>query len=237
MHKYDLKESIKTEPGLLYINRTQMFLLPSFKLYDSGFLDKIRSVVTLSVGIEDDSLDMFKEEPYIYMVIDPNGLYRNNSYVDKSRYRSSYLIFNQYIKKHKSYIYDYPLNGEKSDLQVFVLKFPDIVGDDIKNLFVEGRYSELYSQIQLDQIINRIKTNASGVEEINPVYKILKKDKGYSKIFFNKVFEDFSVKVNDERELDYPPLLINEIYNYKFEDRSISKLLNETVDEGRITRN
>lgn len=238
MHNYNREESIKTQPGLLYINRTQMFLLPSFKLYDSGFVEKIRSMVILSVAIEDDSLNLFEGEPYLYITIDPNGPFdiTSNSYKDKSRHRANFIIFNQYIKKHKSYVHDYPFNGEKSDLQVFVLKFPDVVGNEIKALFLEGRYSELYSKTQVDQIIIRILKTKGDVEDINPIYRVLLKDSTYNKIFFNKVFKDFSVKISDERELDYPPLLINEVYNYKLEDKIIYKLLKETIDGGRAQR-
>jgi hypothetical protein len=100
---------------------------------------------------------------------------------------------------------------------MIVLKIPECVNMDA---FLQGSYSNIYEKTILDKLFSSQITLPDGKKIANITKLILTKNKNYRKDFLKKTNLEFNttLSINDidnNFELDFPPLLINEVFNYK----------------------
>ena len=71
------------------------------------------------------------------------------------------------------------------------------------------------NECELDIVYNKI-INIKGVEYYNKAYDVIIKNERARLRFQKNLKDDFETTINisDDRELDYPPLEINEVFNY-----------------------
>jgi hypothetical protein len=144
--------------------------------------------------------------------------------------KSSYFL--EYIRNQDFYIDDYIYDIHKK-YHMFVLKLPS---NNIVIKFIEGRYSEMYNQEEVDQYFKKKIFN--GKEEVfTPVYSILTKRDDYQDIFKKILNIDFgadNITLNEDAELDYPPFLESEIFNYDFDRKKKNKSTSRDIPKGAI---
>jgi hypothetical protein len=189
-------ETIQILPDKPFINRTFLYLVQSLKLYNKTIVSNLEKLKVKAVGICDFNYDKNYEQNRIFILVQLNYSFRK---VLTLLQEQSFFIDN--------YIYPHP----KLKLHMIVLKLPK----DIIPIFLKGDYSKMFNSEEVDIVYNKIISKA-GIEYNNPIYNIVTKHPDHKKVFENELKEDFGkyIVINDDRELDYPPVLKNEIFNY-----------------------
>jgi len=185
-------------------NRTSKYLLVALKDWGTAFNQEFETVIEniLKFGIHDAK---YYEEITNNMFI----LFKVNSNLQK---------FLDFVKEHPAYVHDYKCGNN----HMLVVSFPN-KHSHLVPLFLEGKYSELYSTEDVDRLFPK-KVLIGNKEEIYSYYRILTKDSTYIPIFQSIIKKEFNVgdkfvpKANEIVELDFPPKLEEEIFNYGFND-------------------
>lgn len=111
--------------------------------------------------------------------------------------------------QHEHYVSEYMYDFTQPKLNMYVFKFEPVVK------FVQGEYSKMFDSKQLS-VVNETFTDGNNIEYNNPAYSIYTKDEDYKQNFINKIYEEFDivVKETDVDELEFTPIMENEIFNY-----------------------
>jgi len=213
--------TMQIQSGKLYENRTWKYLYPCLKHYGPELMNYLTSFFKLGVGIADSNVIV--EGNCIFILIDTNLTLSNN--IETVKYRTNFSKFLDWVKYQYFYVKDYVYEdldlGEK---HMIVLKLP-YKHDLAYTSFIKGKYSEMYENKSINEYFAYIKIPLNKDiekkvnEKLTTIRKILNKDSSLLKSFIDMVNKDFDTNVTEEyfkqAELDYPPKLDEEIFNYK----------------------
>lgn len=166
------------------INKTGKYLAPCIQKYGQEFIQRFTAISKIAYGIDD-----------IYSQQHNNALF---VLVDSKRRRFEFNSFLNYFRNHESYIddyaYDNPIFG---NMYMLVIKIPKESYNTYK-YFKEGKYSLMYSDDDIKQLVSNPKTQM-----------VLEKEPHYKKEFIevlNKIFNGVSITEDElgNRELDLP---------------------------------
>lgn len=200
------------KPGVPTLNRTFKYLLPALKLFDTQLVDKTKYLPIISTVLWNEEYKSFDVDDSITIILDIKGRKKEGEYVDISKYKFRCASYLSFIRNHPSYVEDYPIGNSKSSLHAVILKLPDRC-EGIRDRFIKGNYSELYTPSEVNLCFKEV----IDLKVRNPLKRILLKDPTYYSIFRNQVKKDFGTILDveyDNRELDYPPQLREEVLNY-----------------------
>jgi hypothetical protein len=155
----------------------------------------------------------------LYIMLDLNGVYAFNKYIRKDFYRVNTIEF---VKKFQALnvIKDfYPFNGDMdTNFWIITIPVPEIFQDSMYN-FLKGNYSKIYTPVQLNNYIKK-HIIVGNQKAKNDTYQILSKDPEYVEYFEKNLIREFRLKkdfkVDENIELDIPPILGNECFNIEF---------------------
>jgi len=118
------------------------------------------------------------------------------------RVNEDFEILLEKMSKTKEYLDDYVYDEHH---HIIVVGFPNSTAF---NAFSEGKYSEMYTKSELNNIteISQIFDLGYGMKVRHSTWRVLTKDQSYRRIFQHKLYEEFgtSIIINDDRELDLP---------------------------------
>ncbi len=200
--------------GSIFKNRTLHFITPSLKLYGEEFVIKYKTLACLGTGLGNKYLD---PDNNIYSLFDVNGKSKYDVYLDKKDARLQFTYILSWLKQQPYYVNDYPFDSGMTGYQhMIVLKAPSFVNI---NAFLDGNYSSIYPKEQLEQLYPDYIVTPDGKKVVNITKLILTKNKKYEPNFITNVKEEFGTKleptdINDGTEFDFPPKLVNEVFNY-----------------------
>jgi len=204
--------------GKLYANRTWKYLVPCLKDYEADLVLNLASFFKLGVGIADFNFKT-EEENCIYILIDTKTLVSSDRTLQE--YQERFARFLDWLTHKYYFVAEYPY--DTSGKHMVVLRIP-LKHRDILGKFIEGKYSELYTSTDMNAyfkfcVIANKKTEEEKNKSITHTRNILTKDKKYISIFVDIVKEkyvcDAYVEDFQECELDFPPKLEEEIFNYE----------------------
>lgn len=215
---------MQIQSGNLYENRTWKYLYPSLKRYGPRLLKELSLFFKLGVGIGDYNMTGEKYGNCLFILVDTNIQFNNS--VEIENYKSNFSKFLDWVSYEPFYVDDYIYEGMGgSEKHMVVIRIP---ADHDKSYmhFIRGQYSQMYKQREINEYFQYINILNKDIEEVrnnkieNTRY-ILFKDSDYLEDFLTIVCKDFGEKVDKIRkyylnaELDYPPKLQEEIFNYK----------------------
>lgn len=198
---------MEVELGKIHENKTKSFLVPGLKFYGDVFTAKISGdLFKLSFGIHDallDGADILEGKRPVFIM------------VDKAVNPSKTWKAIEWFRLRDYYITDYSCDfGSVARKHMLVLDFPAELSEAYEK-FIEGKYSEMYNQEQLDKFFP---------DKNSTAYKILTKSLDYMPTFISKIEEVFDVKIEDktpyiDSELEFPISMSiktrkAEIFNY-----------------------
>lgn len=194
--------------GKLYKNKSLSYLYPCLKGHGDSILDQIGRINLVCVGIRD--YNVKEDKDCLYLLISSKSSI-GSSYVNSQVYANRFNTFLKDIRLKDYYVRDYIYsNVDKNPYHMVVLRIPE-KHKGIMQKFKEGRYSEMYT---LEEIDEYFKVPISYTSK-----RVLKKDETYLPIFVAIVNSEFNTDATVEdfkdAELDYPPDLRMEIFNYK----------------------
>lgn len=206
--------------GKLYENRTWKYLFPSLKSHGDFLLKNLSKLFKLGVGIGDSNIKI-EEGNCIYILIDVKIPLSSEEEIKK--YTENFAKFLDWVSYQHYYVRDYLFDNMcGSEKHMVVLRLP-MLHDIAYIKFIRGKYSEMYTSKVIDKYFNlKSNPNKNIEKEINNKIKntrsILKKDKEYIQAFCDIVNKDFNTEVTPyiyrNAELDYPPTLKDEVFNY-----------------------
>jgi len=201
------------QKGTIFKNRTLHYIAPSLKLYGDEFIIKYKTLACMATGLGNGKLD----QNNIYSVFDVNGKSKYDTYLDKTGGRIHFTYILSWLKDQPYYVKDFPFDsGMKGYQHMIVLKIPECVDMDA---FLQGSYSNIYERTMLDRLYSSQITLQDG-KKINNITKlILAKNRNYKEDFLKKTNSEFNTTlsiddIDNNFELDFPPLMINEVFNY-----------------------
>lgn len=183
------------ENNKMFTNKTLKYLIPYFiKSKPIKFQNTFNKFKWISFGIGD-TFYTKEVDDLIFCLVNVN--YNFSKYYE-------------YITELDFYEDDYIFN---TDSHMFVFKLEE----GLVNKFINGQYSKMYS---LDDIENYfVKTfRRNKVEHYTDSYGVLVQSEYQKNKFKNTLINDFGITVKidmEDKELDYPPVLQSEIYNYE----------------------
>lgn len=195
---------IKFEPGFIYKNRSFAYIAPILSYWGDDFVNQFNKLTKIAFGIGDEK----KDYKGIYVLFDVNGPIYAGRYRDIATGRNTFFDTLEYFREQDFFIADYPYDDLSLGHQhMVVFSLPDEFQDAIEK-FKEGKYSEIYTNP--DEYIRK-KTSRG---EYNDAYKVITKSPQFFHKFNQRLKRDFDVllEFNDGRELDYPPVLNQEIF-------------------------
>lgn len=216
--------------GKLYLNRTWKYLYPALRVYEPTLIAYLNSLVKVAVGIYDDNFVESEEdidEPKIFVLIQTK-LKKENSFKAR-RYAANVAEFFTYIRRQPCYVDDYLYEiTEESTLHMVVIKYPENF-KEVFRAFKAGEYHKMYGRdvvkqffplASLNEVYNKSAFNISKSLANNfEIHGVLTKDESFKKQFSSLVAKDFGVPEHtvqiEDSELDYPPDLTEEIFNFK----------------------
>jgi hypothetical protein len=190
----------KSEDGKnykFYETKTWKYLVPCLRVYGDEFVDKWSFAYKVALGIFDYSVKDVKkyQGDNIYCLIDIN---KNSDKFEE---------FIEYIKLQPFYTGHYPFKKLESGLVMVVIKIPEVFKETY-NLFLQGKYSQMYTKDIIDKIFP-IKTKQKQRDVL------LKSKEGFKS--FQQTFYDFmEMEIDDINVAEYDLPLINkeEIFNF-----------------------
>ena len=210
--------------GKLYLNRTWKYIYPALRVYGFQPISYLNELIKQGVGIYDLNFEEDDPDPKIFILIQTQVL---NLKLNKKEYEGKISRFFEFIRRQDYYVSDYIYDIDRSCCShMLVLKFPQEFKDIFKS-FKQGKYSEMYSQkiiskyfpnsnlsklFNSNSIITTSKTLGTNLE----IHGVLSKSSEYKEEFIKSIKKDFEVEVSNSEvsELDYPPVLSEEIFNY-----------------------
>lgn len=211
---------MQIQSGKLYENRTWKYLYPCINLYGSELTNQLNSFFKLGVGIGDKN-SLETRGQFLYILIDTNMAFKSEA--ERTAYKVNFGKFLNWLSYMAYYEKDYVFESiNNANKHMIVLKMPVEYEDTILN-FTKGLYSKLYSLQTIRKCFKFVNlTNKKLEAQINAKLKetrdILLQDPSYKQIFLDKVNADFKIDLKkfnvESAELDYPPVLQQEIFNY-----------------------
>ena len=212
---------MQIQSGKLYENKTWKYLYPTLKIYGSQFMTRINKLFKLGVGLGDSNIEDIKEEPCIYILLETKLC---NSTTTMQQYRENLVEFLEWIKTQSYYVADYIYGGlESREQHMVVIKVPDMCKESVVK-FKLGKYSEMYSPEVKSLIFKMVSLEDKNLEEkINRktrgILAVLNKDRSVAPDFLETLNEEFGTDLMlweiSDHELDFPPFVWEEIFNYK----------------------
>lgn len=214
----DRNLTITPKVGEVFSNRSFKYLSPSMKVYGDEFVTKMKLLAGLAIAIQDYGFNQkgdreFKNE--LYYLIDVNGQHVYGKYVNSEKSRVDFMYVISWLRQQDFYIKDYAFDsGRNGSQHIICLRLPF----DIINLFLEGRYSEMYSKEFIERFIKKTIT-VNSKEVINPVFGVLSHSKEYIPFYLEQLNFDYGTTlkqkdINHHVEFDIPPLPKNEILRW-----------------------
>lgn len=215
---------MQIQSGKLYKNRTWRYLYPSLKIYGKELMTYLSQFLKISVGIGDSNVET--KEPCIFILIDTNMAFKTQAELDS--YKNRFANFLNWLKYQSYYVTDYVYDGLDSGGEKHMIVLRLSYKHDLSYLsFIKGKYSEMYKKSDIYNYFKAINLPANKPAEVK-LNKELEETRG---ILFkeNKYISKFAKIVNDrfgtdnpdsdfiDAELDFPPELIEEVFNYKEE--------------------
>lgn len=214
--------------GKLYLNRTWKYIYPALRVYGFQPINYLNELIKQGVGIYDFNFDEEEQTPKIFILIQTKVL--NVKKINRLEYDKKIIKFFEYIRLQKYYVDDYIYNIDKSCCShMLVLEFP-LSFKPIFKAFKEGKYSKMYTEEQIkkyfpNSTLNTLLKNPNSLTKFNisktlgqnlEIHGVLLQSEDYKEEFINLVKKDFEVSLSksDVVELDYPPVLEEEVYNY-----------------------
>lgn len=198
-----------------------------FKFYGEEFLTHLRGNTYLMTGIQDYGINKSNEsrilEPHVYFLFDVNGESKFGNYIDIKNARVNFTKNLLYFQQHESYVADYAFDSNLSGhLHVVVLKLPPQFTNKF-NLFVEGKYSKMYTSEEIDKYFLKqvtqqevVNGKVASVTRLTEAYCVLAKIPEYFPEFQARVKEEFGTTIEDDgREYDFPIYLPNEVLRFE----------------------
>lgn len=201
------------QPNRVYPNKTKTYLTPALKDWGDEFQNRIYRLPKLAWGIADYGSQSNLDDN-LYCLVHVDGSFKEQKYRDSAISRSKFSEFLQWFSNGPFYYTDYEFDGLDGDKHMIVIRLPE-EHSGITTRFVEGKYSQLYSQEAIERLIDKTRFEKK-IEYDNDIYLILTKDKRYREKFRNKLKLDFQYNhdIREDIELEYPPILKQEIFNY-----------------------
>ena len=196
MYRSYQNERIDVDSPHIFINNTFLYLRPQVLLFDEIFQHNFKSTHWIAFGINDYSrfepITTFSNQLFMLCLMGSTSNYFRSNF-------ETYTYFDEGLNKMMVKL-ELPVNN--------------------RDAFLEGRYSDLYSE----QERNKIFYPTRHVRSIyNPKVLVTSKSWGVLNklpeqqlIFKQQIKHDFGEEVNitDDHEFDYPPFLNREIFHY-----------------------
>lgn len=201
-YKYSKEKRIIVKANLaLFKNRTLTYIVPSLREYGKEFSDYFNKLSWRAFGINDRNFMGNMEDGEAIFCL---------AKID------NYVIFEEvmgYLRSHHSWVEDY-IFSLQDNLHMIVIKNPK--PKSIES-FLIGAYSKMYSKEDINRFFLKF-INFKGIDRYTTVYSVLTKREDYFPIFCEKIKTEFNVsydtQYNPELEMDFPPLLGEEVFNY-----------------------
>lgn len=212
---------MQIQSGKLYKNKTWLYLYPCLKFYGQELRQHLNSFLKLGVGISDHNLNITNGFNNIYILFDTEPVLEKDS--DLVKYKENFNKFLDWLRYQYYYETDYVFEELKySGKHMVVLKIPS--KHDITLIkFIQGQYSEMYTTKDINEYYMYISNpdqqiEATKNEKIKKVRNVLTKNKEYLPEFVKQVNLLYKTEVTEEdfkeAELDFPPSLEEETFNY-----------------------
>lgn len=212
---------MQIEQGKLYENRTWLYLYPVLKNYGKELTDFLSSFFKVAIGIDDGNIKDL-EGRFIFILVDTKIETIHES--ANTTYRQHFSKFLDWVKEQSFYERDYLYNNtEGKEQHMIVLKIPEqfyITFD----YFIKGEYSKMYKPEEIKTFFGPVTIKNKDSQDIinNKLHKvrgILNKSVEFLNPFVTEVNKRFATKVESfyfkDAELDFPPFLDEEIFNYE----------------------
>ena len=221
---------MQIQDGKLYLNRTWKYIYPALRVYGFQPISYLNDLIKQGVGIHD--INFNDEEPHIpkiFILIQTQVPGMRGA--KAKEYEEKVNKFFNYIRQQSYYVDDYLYNiKDNCCSHMVVIKFPQYFLS-IYNHFKKGEYSKMFpedsvikkyfplenlSKVSSSLTVTLSKTLGANLE----IHRVLKKDISYKKEFVEILNKDFNTnlkveELKDEAELDYLPLLEEEVFNFK----------------------
>jgi len=215
---------MQIQNGKLYKNRTWRYLYPSLKIYGKELMAYLSQFLKLGVGIGDSNVDT--KEPCIFILIDTNMAFKTQAELDN--YKNRFANFLNWLRYQFYYVTDYVYDGLDSGGEKHMIVLRLSYKHDLSYLsFIKGKYSEMYKQSDVYDYFGAITMPGNKETEIRlnkgleETRSILFRDSKYIPVFAKTVNDRFGTDNPDsdfiDAELDFPPELSEEVFNYKEE--------------------
>lgn len=207
--------------GKLYENRTWRYLYPSLKIYGKELMTYLSQFLKLGVGIGDSNIDT--KEPCIFILIDTNMAFKTEAELEA--YKSRFANFLNWLRYQFYYVTDYVYDGLETGGEKHMIVLRLSYKYDLSYLaFIKGKYSEMYVQSEVYDYFKAVSIPGNKQAEIKVNKKledtrsVLFKESKYISTFAKIVNERFGTDNPDSdfsnAELDFPPELSEEVFNY-----------------------
>lgn len=213
---------MQIQSGKLYENRTWKYLYPCLRSYGGVLKNYLNSLYKVAVALEDKNVDV-GETNCLHILIDTN---MSTPQISAVKYRENLSIFLDWLRFQPYYIVDYVFDGlETNEKHMIVIKIPQSYDKAVEK-FKKGKYSQMYSDKEIKELFPFITLENKELEiKINSKTKklrhVLTKASSYLPTFKDKINKEFGVNcsINDlkDHELDFPPNLEEEIFNFEKE--------------------
>lgn len=212
---------MQIQSGKLYENKTWRYLYPTLKLYGKTLGRHLNSLLKLGIGLGDGNLVFEDKGPCLYILVDTK-IYKPGITIEE--YREKLSAFLDWVRFQPYYVIDYVYNKlDKREQHMIVLQIPKSCHISVEK-FKLGKYSEMYSEEIRLQLFPKVNYTDKTLEEkvnkrILETNAILIKDKVLAPKFLNLINKEFgtNLEMKDilDHELDLPPFIWEEVFNYK----------------------
>lgn len=186
------------------LNKTYTYLYPCLKSY-RGFNDNIKGLLINSVGIKDYNVETKREA--IFILLETNTF--EQLLWKKMEYTKKLISFLDWVRTTNFYVTDYIYYSSKSkkDYHMVVLDFPVTHFKSLQH-WRKGEYSKMYSPADIEYFF-----------KYHPCKEVLLKTAKRRLEFVDIVNKDYGTDATVEdfkdAELDYPPFIWEETFNFK----------------------
>lgn len=180
------------------MNRTKRFIAPCLYSFGNSFINFYKQVKIIKLGVGDTNRPNYKN--HIFILVDLASTKATSSNLDK-------IVLSVKILPQFRETYEFVFNTKLYTMFVFELTNKE----NIVNEFLKGRYSALYSRVEIDTYYFLPQDK-----------EILLKTNKQLDLFVetvNKIFNTFLSKENIvDIEADFPPAKEEEIFNYSIKN-------------------
>jgi len=210
--EYTTDTTLTVSRGDYYKNKTRYYLLPTLYGFGAEFSQHWNKLTKLAVGIQDYNYNT-TEDNNLYFLFDVCGPYYYGAYEDPTGSKIKFIESLEFFKTLDEYVTSYSYGSDK---QMVVMQVPELFGD-IKKKFVEGKYSEMYTEDQLESFIKK-SFKSDDLEKLTTPFSVMKKTRAQEIKFKQQLVKDFGATISESdtfTEYEYPPILQEEIFNYR----------------------